>query len=213
MRIIKPNSIILLKEQDLYIEGLKENKQWNIQHGAMSTGKTYLDCLYTIPLALTESKDGVVIFIGYEKMSVVRNVFGPMNRMYDINLTDKTRTLEGHPIVLSGSRRRDIDKLNFKNIAFIYGDEIGLWDKDFLKYIDELSSIHNCKVYGTLTADKDSYEIRDYILNLPSVFDVEYKSLKENHFLPEQYVERMINLKKESENQEWFSSWSDKDDR
>lgn len=61
-------------------EFIKEaNHRYNIKTGAVRSGKTYLDILYTIPSRLREraGKHGLNVILGVTNSTIERNVLQP----------------------------------------------------------------------------------------------------------------------------------------
>ena len=79
--------MLFSRKQQEYIR--KANSRWNVQVGAVRSGKSFVDIAYVIPerLRAVHDKDGLNVILGVSKESVERNVLQPMREIYTSGFT------------------------------------------------------------------------------------------------------------------------------
>ena len=81
------------------------NNRWNLKVGAVRSGKSFADIVYTIPSRLRagHGKDGLNVILGVSRETIERNVLQPMREQY----TDRL-----------------VGNINGRNIARICGEDV-----------------------------------------------------------------------------------------
>ena len=73
--------MVLTSKQKEFIRNC--NHRYNIKEGAIRSGKTYMDLLYTIPYrVLNAQEDGLIFFIGNTQGTLETNILRPMREIY-----------------------------------------------------------------------------------------------------------------------------------
>ena len=92
----------LSKKQSEYIGAATH--RWNLKVGAVRSGKSFVDVVYSIPARLRagHGKDGLNVILGVSRETIERNVLQPMRELYTSRL---------------------VGTINGRNIARICGEE------------------------------------------------------------------------------------------
>lgn len=119
-----------------YIENA--NNRWNMKIGAVRSGKSYCDVVYTIPSRLRQghNKDGLNVILGVSRETIERNVLQPMREQYTSRLVS---TINGRNIAhicgeevycMGAEKVSQVAKIQGSSIKYCYGDEIAKWNEE-----------------------------------------------------------------------------------
>lgn len=141
-----------------------------IVEGCISSGKTFI-CNHKAIKHLVNhyTGRGLVFFIGKTIGTLEKNVLRPMQEAYrgyfDYNLSTKRASLCGIRIDLEGCNDiRAENKIRGTTAEFIYGDEITLWNKEFLVRCMGSLRTPNAVFLGTTNPDTPRHFVKtDYL--------------------------------------------------
>ena len=163
--------IRLTKKQQEYIRNA--NHRWNIKVGAVRSGKSYIDTLYTIPYRLREraGKDGINVIIGVSRDTIERNVLQPMREHYGDGLISiinsrNIATICGESVYCLGAEKvTQVAKIQGSSIKYCYGDEVAKWHRDvFTMLQSRLDKSYSC-FDGTLNPEQPTHWLLPFLQN------------------------------------------------
>lgn len=114
------------------VEYIKQpKKRWNAKVGAVRSGKTHLDYVYSIPTAIMErrGKKGLYFLIGVSRDTIERNILEPMRDFWGKNLVgfinsrNKVKIFNEVVECLGGEKSNQVSKLQGSEIKYAYVDE------------------------------------------------------------------------------------------
>ena len=126
----------LSPKQNEYI--VNANKRWNLKVGAVRSGKSFADIVYTIPARLREGhgKEGLNVILGVSRDTIERNVLQPMREQYterlvgNINSRNIARVCGEDVYCLGAEKVSQVAKIQGASIKYCYGDEIAKWNQE-----------------------------------------------------------------------------------
>lgn len=184
------------KQQD-YIRNA--NHRWNIKVGAVRSGKSYIDTLYTIPYRLRErtGKDGLNAIIGVSRETIERNVLQPMREHYGNDLigTINSRNIAmvcGEPVYCLGAEKcNQVSKVQGSSLKYVYGDEVAKWHKDvFTMLQSRLDKSYSC-FDGALNPEQPTHWLLPFLNNKDIDIYVQKYTIFDNPFLPKKFVDSL----------------------
>ena len=127
----------LTPKQREYVREMGAHR-WGIKTGAVRSGKTYLDTVYTIPANIKARLDlpGLAVIMGNTRGTLQRNVIVPMQEQYGTQLVgdiraDNTARIFGETVYCLGADNiRHVDRIRGASIKYCYGDEVTTWAED-----------------------------------------------------------------------------------
>ena len=189
--------IRLTKKQQEYIRNA--NHRWNIKVGAVRSGKSYIDTLYTIPYRLREraGKDGINVIIGVSRDTIERNVLQPMREHYGDGLISiinsrNIATICGESVYCLGAEKvSQVAKIQGSSIKYCYGDEIAKWHKDvFTMLQSRLDKPYSC-FDGTLNPEQPTHWLLPFLQNKSIDLYLQKYTIFDNSFLPQKFVDNL----------------------
>ena len=200
----------------------EKQKEWirnsthrlNFKIGARRCGKSYIDCLFTIPerLLAVKGKDGLNCIFGVSKGTIERNVLQPLREIYGVNNVSTINSnniaiLFGEEVYCLGCEKKSqVAKIQGSSIKYAYGDEIAKWEREvFYMILASLDKPYS-KMDGALNPENQNHwfkvEILDKIVEKNLDIYVQYYTIYDNPFLSKEFIE---NLCKEYEGTVFFN--------
>jgi len=187
-----------LKQKE-YIQNA--NKRYNIKVGAVRSGKTYLDILYTIPARIREriGKDGLTVILGVTKETIERNILQPMREIYGESLvgTINSRNMAkvfGEDIYCLGAEKvNQLTKIRGASFKYCYCDELAEYNQEVFELLkSRLDKEYSC-LDGALNPSYPTHWVKEFIDSNVDIYTQQYE-IDDNPFLPQTFID---NLKKE----------------
>lgn len=195
------NSSFSTKQRKFYRDSFTKNCSWNIQIGAVSSGKTYLD-FYKIPRRLQDVKGlGLIVFIGNTQSSLERNVFDPMREIWgealvgNIQTNNRIRLFNKDCVAIGADKKSQVKRIQGMTIEYCYGDEIATWSKEVFDMLKSRLRTDNSVFDGTANPEHSEHWLKKFIEDDIDMLAQTY-TIDDNPFLPKRYVE---NLKRQYE--------------
>ena len=124
------------KQKRVFGTALSDPKRWNVNVGAVRSGKTFCDLVLLPRRIAAADPAGQIALIGYTSDTLERNILSPMRRMYGerfvgrIGKGGKTR-LFGRECLCTGAYTAACgDKLRGMSLSYAYGDEMTTWNEE-----------------------------------------------------------------------------------
>ncbi len=173
--------------------------RWNIKSGATRSGKTYLDRVYTIPMAIREriGREGLSIILGVTKSTIERNVLMPMREFYTETLvgkisSDNTCRLFGETVYCLGAEKvSQQSKIRGASFKYVYGDEMAEWNPEVFNLLKSRLDQKYSRFDGTCNPKGPNHWVKKFIDD-PNV-DVYYQpyTIFDNPYLDEGVVKSL----------------------
>lgn len=175
--------------------------RWGIKSGAVRSGKSYLDIVYTIPANIRQriNEPGLAVLMGNTKGTLQRNIITPLQENYGVRLvgdigTDNTAHIFGEKVYCLGADNiRHVDKIRGASFKYCYGDEITTWEQAVFEMVKSRLDKPNSRFDGTCNPDNPTHWLKHFLDGQADIYQQNY-TLDDNPFLPRAFVE---NLKRE----------------
>ena len=177
----------------------KATHRYNFKIGAVRSGKSYIDIVYTIPSRLRElkDKDGLNVILGVSKETIERNVLQPMREIYTDTIvgTINQRNIAyicGVPVYCLGAEKiSQVSKIQGTSIKYCYGDEIAKWNRDVFAMLQSRLDKPYSKFDGACNPEYPGHWLKEFIdRNDIDTYIQKYK-IFDNPFLPKEFVENL----------------------
>ena len=193
-------------------EFIKEaNHRYNIKTGAVRSGKTYLDILYTIPSRLREraGKHGLNVILGVTNSTIERNVLQPLRELYGdklvgtINSQNIARLFGEEVYCLGAEKVNQVSKIRGASIKYCYCDELAEYNQEVFELLkSRLDKEYSC-LDGTLNPESPTHWAKEFIESDADVYNQTY-TIFDNPFLPKVFID---NLCKEYEGTVYYNRY------
>ena len=149
----------------------KATHRYNFKIGAVRSGKSYIDIVYTIPSRLRElkDKDGLNVILGVSKETIERNVLQPMREIYTDTIvgTINQRNIAyicGVPVYCLGAEKiSQVSKIQGTSIKYCYGDEIAKWNRDVFAMLQSRLDKPYSKFDGACNPEYPGHWLKEFI--------------------------------------------------
>lgn len=187
----------LSQKQNEYIRNA--NRRWNLKVGAVRSGKSYVDIVYTIPSRLREGrgKDGLNVILGVSRETIERNVLQPMRERYtnaligNINSRNIARICGENVYCLGAEKVSQVSKIQGSSIKYCYGDEIAKWNQEVFSMLQSrLDKPYSC-FDGACNPEYPSHWLKEFIDQEDIDAYIQKYTLFDNPFLNEKFVENL----------------------
>lgn len=187
----------LSKKQNDYIGAATH--RWNLKVGAVRSGKSFADIVYTIPARLRDGhgKDGLNVILGVSRETIERNVLQPMRERYTDRLVG---TINGRNIAricgedvycLGAEKVSQVAKIQGSSIKYCYGDEIAKWNREvFAMLQSRLDKPYSC-FDGSCNPEYPSHWLKEFIDRQDIDLYLQGYTIFDNPFLPKEFVENL----------------------
>ena len=189
--------MLLSKKQSEYIGAAVH--RWNLKVGAVRSGKSFVDVVYTIPARLRErhGKDGLNVILGVSRETIERNVLQPMRELYTSRLVG---TINGRNIVricgedvycLGAEKVSQVAKIQGSSIKYAYGDEIARWNKEVFYLLQSRLDKPYSTFDGACNPESPTHWLKEFIDREDLDLYVQPYTIFDNPFLPPGFVENL----------------------
>ena len=187
----------LSQKQNEYISAATH--RWNLKVGAVRSGKSFADVVYTIPARLRSGhgKDGLNVILGVSRETIERNVLQPMRERYTDRLVG---TINGRNIAricgedvycLGAEKVSQVAKIQGSSIKYCYGDEIAKWNKEvFAMLQSRLDKPYSC-FDGSCNPEYPSHWLKEFIDRSDIDLYLQGYTIFDNPFLPQGFVDNL----------------------
>lgn len=187
----------LSPKQNEYI--LNATRRWNLKIGAVRSGKSFTDIVYTIPARLREghNKDGLNVILGVSRETIERNVLQPMRERYTDRLVG---TINGRNIArvcgedvycLGAEKISQVAKIQGSSIKYCYGDEIAKWNREvFAMLQSRLDKPYSC-FDGSCNPEYPNHWLKEFIDRTDIDLYLQSYTIFDNPFLPQEFIENL----------------------
>ena len=194
------------KQKHFYRESIKGNHRWNIQVGAVSSGKTYLD-FFRIPVRISRTTGaGEILLLGNSQATIERNILTPMRRIWGDNLIGRIKNdnrvmMFGKPVYAIGADMKPaVDKIRGMTVEYCYGDEVATWAEEVFQMVKSRLRTPNACFDGTANPEHPEHWLKKFMDSDADVYVTTYQ-IDDNPFLPASYI---AELKKEYYGTVWY---------
>ena len=189
--------MLFSRKQQEYIR--KANSRWNIQVGAVRSGKSFVDIAHVIPerLRAVHDKDGLNVILGVSKESVERNVLQPMREIYTSALvgTINSRNIAqvcGVPVYCLGAEKASqVAKIQGASIKYCYGDEIAKWNREVFVMLASRLDKEYSKFDGACNPEYPTHWLKQFIDRDDIDKYVQRYTIFDNPFLPKSTIRNL----------------------
>ena len=196
------------KQKEFIREG---NHRYNIKSGAVRSGKTYLDILYTIPSRLREraGKHGLNVILGVTNSTIERNVLQPLRELYGDNLVGTINSqniakLFGEDVYCLGAEKiSQVSKIRGASIKYCYCDELAEYNQEVFELLKSRLDKEYSVLDGTLNPESPNHWAKEFIDSDADVYNQTY-TIFDNPFLPKVFID---NLCKEYEGTVYYNRY------
>lgn len=188
---------MLSPKQNEYIQNA--NRRWNLKVGAVRSGKSYTDIVYTIPSRVRNGhgKEGLNVILGVSRETIERNVLQPMREQYTDRLVG---TINGRNIAricgedvycLGAEKISQVAKIQGSSIKYCYGDEIAKWNKEvFAMLQSRLDKPYSC-FDGSCNPEHPNHWLKEFIDREDIDLYLQSYTIFDNPFLPKEFVDNL----------------------
>lgn len=188
------------------------NHRYNIKTGAVRSGKSYMDILYTIPMRIREreGKSGLNVILGVTKETIERNVLEPMREIYgsrkigEINSRNVVRIFGEPAYCLGAEKVSQVTKLRGSSVKYCYWDEMADCNAEVFELLkSRLDKPYSC-LDGALNPQGPNHWLKEFLDS--EEFDIycQKYTIFDNPFLDPAFVE---NLCKEYEGSVYYQRY------
>lgn len=172
--------------------------RWGIKAGAVRSGKTYLDLIYTIPANIIKRRDlpGLVVLLGNTRGTLQRNIIAPMQELYghryvsDIK-SDNTVYIFGCKCYCLGADNiNHVDKIRGASLKYCYGDECATFNQEVFEMLKSRLDKSYSRFDGTCNPGAPSHWFKRFLDSDADIFQQRY-TLDDNEHLPPEFVARL----------------------
>lgn len=189
--------MLLSPKQNEYIT--EATHRWNLKVGAVRSGKSFVDVVFTIPARLRagHGKDGLNVIIGVSRETIERNVLQPMRELYTarlvgtINSRNIVRVCGEDVYCLGGEKVSQVAKIQGSSIKYCYGDEIAKWNREVFYILQSrLDKPYSC-FDGACNPEAPTHWLKEFIDREDLDLYVQPYTIFDNPFLPAGFVENL----------------------
>ena len=175
------------------------NRRYNLKVGAVRSGKSYADIVYTIPSRLRErhGKGGLSVILGVSRETIERNVLQPMREQYtsrlvgNINARNIARVCGEDVYCLGAEKISQVAKIQGSSIAYCYGDEIAKWHPEvFAMMQSRLDKPYSC-FDGSCNPEYPNHWLKSFIDREDIDIYLQGYTIFDNPFLPKEFVDNL----------------------
>lgn len=202
--------IRLSDKQKEYIKSA--NKRSNFKIGAVRSGKSFCDVVYTVPKRLRNvaGKEGLNVILGVSKETIERNVLQPMREKYTdrivggINNRNIAKICGEDVYCLGAEKVSQLAKIQGMSIKYLYGDEVAKWNKNvFMMALSRLDKEYSC-MDASCNPESPNHWLKKFLDNSELDTYIQRYTIWDNPFLPDEFVK---NLCKEYEGTVYYGRY------
>ena len=171
------------------------NSRWNLQCGAVRSGKSFVDIAYVIPERIIErkGKSGIAVILGVSKSTIERNVLQPMREIYGFKRigtinSENIAILFGERVYCLGAEKiSQVAKVQGASFKYCYGDEVAKWNEEVFEMVkSRLDKEYSC-FDGSLNPENPTHWLKRFIESDADIYLQEY-TIFDNPHLPKDFV-------------------------
>lgn len=175
------------------------NARWNLKVGAVRSGKSFADIVYTIPSRLRagHGKDGLNVILGVSRETIERNVLQPMREQYtdrlvgNINSRNIAQVCGEDVYCLGAEKVSQVAKIQGASIKYCYGDEIAKWNQEvFAMLQSRLDKPYSC-FDGSCNPEYPNHWLKAFIDRTDIDLYLQGYTIFDNPFLPKEFVDNL----------------------
>lgn len=202
--------MILSSKQSEYIKSA--NSRLNFKIGAVRSGKSFVDVVYTIPKRIRQvsGKNGLNLILGVSKETIERNVLQPMRERYTdrligtINSRNIARICGEDVYCLGAEKVSQLAKIQGMSVKYLYGDEVAKWNRDvFMMALSRMDKSYS-RFDASCNPESPNHWLKDFLDNEELDVYIQHYNIWDNPFLPKEFVE---NLCKEYEGTVYYGRY------
>ena len=187
----------LSEKQNEFIR--EANRRWNLKIGAVRSGKTFVDLVYTVPSRIRagHGKEGLNVILGVSRETIERNVLQPMREVYtsrlvgNINSRNIARIFGEDCYCLGAEKVNQVAKIQGSSIKYCYGDEIAKWNQEvFAMLQSRLDKPYSC-FDGSCNPEYPSHWLKAFIDREDIDLYLQSYTIHDNPFLDPAFVENL----------------------
>lgn len=184
----------LSQKQNEYIT--KAKHRLNFKIGAVRSGKSFVDVVYTIPKAIrrVSGKDGLNVILGVSKETIERNVLQPMREQYGdiivgtINSRNVAKICGDDVYCLGAEKVSQLGKVQGMSIKYLYGDEIAKWNREvFMMALSRMDKEYSC-MDAACNPESPTHWLKQFLDSKDLDIYVQKYQIFDNPFLPEKFI-------------------------
>ncbi len=193
------NDMLTQKQRMVLHNAIHSPKRWNINVGAVRSGKTYADrCL--IPYRVVNAdKCGSIALIGYTTETLERNILAPMRDMYSerfvgrIGKNGRVRLFGRDCAALGAYTAACAEKLRGCSLSYAYGDEITSWNEEVFTMLKSRLDRRDSVFDGSCNPDSPFHWFKRFIDSEPQEsIRVTHFGITDNTFLPQGFTAALM---------------------
>ena len=187
----------LSPKQNEYI--LNADRRWNLKVGAVRSGKSFTDIVYTIPARLREGhgKEGLNVILGVSRDTIERNVLQPMREQYtdrlvgNINSRNIARGCGEDVYCLGAEKISQVAKIQGSSIKYAYGDEIAKWNQEVFFILQSRLDKPYSRFDGACNPEFPTHWLKGFIDREDIDLYLQKYTIFDNPFLSRDFVENL----------------------
>lgn len=178
---------------------LQAHNRWNLKVGAVRSGKSFVDVVYTVPARLREGhgKEGLNVILGVSRETIERNVLQPMRERYtdrligNINSRNIVKICGEDVYCLGAEKISQVAKIQGSSIKYCYGDEIAKWNQEvFAMLQSRLDKPYSC-FDGACNPEYPNHWLKAFIDRDDIDLYLQKYTIFDNPFLPRDFVDNL----------------------
>lgn len=175
------------------------HNRWNLKVGAVRSGKSFVDVVYTVPARLREGhgKEGLNVILGVSRETIERNVLQPMRERYtdrligNINSRNIVKICGEDVYCLGAEKISQVAKIQGSSIKYCYGDEIAKWNQEvFAMLQSRLDKPYSC-FDGACNPEYPNHWLKAFIDRDDIDLYLQKYTIFDNPFLPHDFVDNL----------------------
>lgn len=175
------------------------HNRYNFKIGAVRSGKSYVDIVYTIPTRLRErhGKEGLSVILGVSRETIERNVLQPMRELYtdrlvgNINSRNIARVCGEDVYCLGAEKISQVSKIQGSSIKYCYGDETAKWNPEvFAMLQSRLDKPYSC-FDGACNPEYPNHWLKAFIDRTDIDMYLQPYTIFDNPYLPPDFVDNL----------------------
>lgn len=173
--------------------------RWNFKEGAVRSGKTYFDLIYTLPYRIMNAPtEGTIMLIGNTLGTLEQNILDPMRTYFN----DPKGTLVGYVkpngyvrlfgrnCKAYGADKKDtVKKIHGSSVSYCYGDEVATWSEEVFTELKARLSVKGACFDGTCNPEYPNHWLLKFLNSDANIFRQKYLLSDNREFLTEDYYE------------------------
>ncbi|MGL6008079.1 MAG: phage terminase large subunit, partial [Culicoidibacterales bacterium] len=170
-----------------------------MKSGAVRSGKTHLDIVFTIPMRIRErsKKKGLNVIFGNTQGSLKRNILEPLQQhwgnQYISNInSENIATIFGEKVYFIGaSKKNQAEVIRGSEIKYAYCDELVTYHQDVFEMLKSRLSLDYSVCDITCNPEGPNHWVKQFIDTPDIDAFIQQYTIWDNTFLPKKYVDAL----------------------